>query len=234
MNWQERWPGKELLDAEDIPFADLVRNLEELNTINTWLGGHAITCRGLAKIIQRHPDCRHWHIAEIGSGGGDNLYAVHRFLQQKNISHILTGIDIKEECIRYAARQYEGRMPVQWQHCDYTDATWEQHPDIIFSSLFCHHFPDEALSGQLRWMSRESRKGFFINDLHRHPLAYHSIKMLTRLFSRSYLVRHDAPVSVQRGFLRSDWQHLLKTAGVKADVSWQWAFRYLVTCVHDA
>lgn len=232
MNWKARWQGTELLDAEGIPFADLVRNLEELNAINSLLGGHAITCRGIGKIMDRHPGYRHWHIAEIGSGGGDNLYAVHRFLQKKKVNHILTGIDIKEECVRYAASQYEGRMPVQWQCCDYRNAAWEQQPDIIFSSLFCHHFDDQQLTEQLRWMRRESGMGFFINDLHRHPLAYHAIKMLTRLFSRSYLVKHDAPVSVQRGFRRNEWHDLLKAAGVEATVSWQWAFRYLVTSIH--
>lgn len=234
MNWKQRWPGKELLDADDIPFADLARNLAELNSINTLLGGHAISCRGLARILRSRPEQQHWHIAEIGCGGGDNLYALHRFLEQRNISHTLTGIDIKKECVAYGEEQYGRKMPVQWLCNDYRQTIWDHPPDIIFSSLFCHHFDDAALAEQLRWMQQESSVGFFINDLHRHPLAYHSIRLLTRLFSRSYLVKNDAPVSVKRGFVGKEWRQLLQQAGIPhAAVSWQWAFRYLVTFVHE-
>ncbi|MCH5683887.1 hypothetical protein LWM68_06210 [Niabella sp. W65] len=71
-------------------------------------------------------------------------------------------------------------------------------------------------------------KQAFINDLHRHTLAWWSIKILTAIFSRSYLVKNDAPVSVLRGFRKREWQQLFKKAGIEATVSWQWAFRYLI------
>jgi hypothetical protein len=78
-------------------------------------------------------------------------------------------------------------------------------------------------------MQRNSREGFFINDLHRHPLAYYSIKILTRLFSASYLVKNDAPLSVRRGFTAKEWKVLLESAGIsRFRVSWKWAFRHLV------
>ncbi|RZL98962.1 MAG: SAM-dependent methyltransferase, partial [Pedobacter sp.] len=41
---------KELLDADDIPFDDIQQNMQELNTINTLLGGHGITIKGLKKL----------------------------------------------------------------------------------------------------------------------------------------------------------------------------------------
>jgi hypothetical protein len=108
-------------------------------------------------------------------------------------------------------------------------------PDIIFSSLFCHHFTEAALVEQLQWMQQNAATGFFINDLHRHRLAYHSIRLLTRLFSRSYLVKNDAPLSVARGFKKQEWRRLLAQAGLTtARVQWQWAFRYLVTFKHPA
>jgi hypothetical protein len=104
-------------------------------------------------------------------------------------------------------------------------------PDIVFSSLFCHHFTDEELVLQLEWMEKNSAIGFFINDLHRHPLAYFSILVLTRLFSRSYLVKNDAPLSVRRGFSRRDWDRLFAAARITHyQCRWRWAFRWLITC----
>ncbi|HET7898985.1 MAG TPA: SAM-dependent methyltransferase, partial [Flavisolibacter sp.] len=67
--------------------------------------------------------------------------------------------------------------------------------------------------------------------LHRYPLAYYSIKILTRLFSRSYLVKNDAPLSVQRGFKKQDWQTLFSKAAISSySCKWRWAFRWLITC----
>ena len=82
----------------------------------------------------------------------------------------------------------------------------------------------------LRWMALNAAIGWFINDLHRHRLAYYSIRLLTAAFSGSYLVRNDAPLSVLRGFSRSEWSRLLASAGMEdSKVSWEWAFRWLVT-----
>ena len=83
---------------------------------------------------------------------------------------------------------------------------------------------------QLRWMQQNSEIGFFINDLQRNWFAYHSIKLITKIFSSSYLVKNDAPLSVARGFHKSEWEQLLQEAGIKNySVEWKWAFRYLIS-----
>jgi hypothetical protein len=78
-------------------------------------------------------------------------------------------------------------------------------------------------------MRSNSTIGFFINDLHRHPLAYHSIKWITKIFSKSYLVKNDAPLSVLRGFKRKEWKGLFQQAGIdNYELQWKWAFRWLI------
>ena len=79
----------------------------------------------------------------------------------------------------------------------------------------------------LRQWQAQAQVAVIINDLHRHWLAYHSIKWLTRLLGGSYLVRHDAPMSVARAFRRADWVALLARAGITAyELRWRWAFRW--------
>jgi len=79
-------------------------------------------------------------------------------------------------------------------------------------------------------MEVNARSGWFINDLHRHYLAYHSIRWLTKWFSKSYLVKNDAPLSVLRGFNRREWLELLRQADVRhGKVQWKWAFRWLIS-----
>lgn len=220
---------KELLDAADIPFADIQQNMKELNSVNHLLGGHAITLQGF-KALAKQVD-QPISICEIGCGGGDNLRVLYNYAQEKNIPIRLIGIDIKQSCIQFAAAQ-NSDMQATWLCSDYRTANMKAlAPDIIFSSLFCHHFSRPDLLLMMRWMHEHSKRGFFINDLHRHPLAYYSIKWLTGLFSKSYLVKHDAPLSVARGFKKEEWVSILKDAGISPySVHWKWAFRYLVTC----
>lgn len=230
MNLRHRSYEKEILDHDNIPFEDIRRNMQELNFINTWLGGHNITVRGLKKLIGKSKEVL---VCEIGCGGGDNLYALNRWCSSKGIKPKFIGIDIKKECIAYA-KSKRNNLDVDWIINDYQKVSFNNKPGIIFSSLFCHHFSEIQLVEQLRWMYQNSTVGFFINDLQRHPLAYYSIKYLTSLFSSSYLVKNDAPLSVARGFHKKEWNDILAKAGITDfKISWQWAFRYLIVYKHE-
>src|SRR5437763_12510827 len=174
---------KELLDRDDIPFEDIKRNMIELDFINRKLGGHDITLDGIVELIRyQMPFNKICTIVEISCGGGDNLRAIKKWAQHIHFPIELTGIDINKECIQYANKNNENEG-IYFIHADYKDVNFKNKPDIIFSSLFCHHFTEEELVFQLQWMKENSELGFFINDLQRHPVAYYSIKMLTKLFS---------------------------------------------------
>ena len=226
INLRQRSYQKELMDGNDIPFEAMAQTLKELNIVNTRLGGHAITISGVRHLIK---DKEKVSICEIGCGGGDNLFAIYKYCLKKNIPASFIGIDINPECIAFAKQQYT-QLPCQWICSDYALVNFENdRPDIIFSSLFCHHFTNEELVAMLKWQQQNSRKGFFINDLHRHWLAYYLIKYITKFFSKSYLVKNDACLSVARSFTTEDWNQLFQQAGIKQyTINWRWAFRFLV------
>jgi ubiquinone/menaquinone biosynthesis C-methylase UbiE len=233
-SFKHRSYQKELLDGDDIPFEDIERNMLELDVINHRLGGHDITLDGVVELIKGNVRFNNqWQIAEIGCGGGDNLKAIKTWADHIKLPVQLIGIDSNKDCINYARRRYPDKQ-INFIHSDYRDTEFDNKPDIIYSSLFCHHFTDDEMVSMLQWMRQNSHTGFFINDLHRHPLAYYSIKLLTLLFSKSYLVKNDAPLSVQRGFIKQDWIKLFNLAGIETfKCEWRWAFRWLITC-HNA
>ena len=223
-----------MLDGSNIPFEDIKRNMHELEIINRKLGGHRVSLDGLGSLLKRTQGSQYHHIVEIGCGGGDNLRVMKEYASNHHQNFKLSGIDINPECIAYASGQ-RSNEGIDFICSDYKDVKFETRPDIIFSSLFCHHFTDHELVEMLRWMRENTSTGFFINDLHRHALAYYSIKWLTQGFSKSYLVKHDAPLSVQRGFTRKDWSKLFHQAGIRNyDCQWKWAFRWLVIYNHGA
>ena len=227
IDYKNRSLKKELLDQNDIPFEDIALNMKELNFINSVLGGHSITIKGFKDLLQGKKKIS---VCEIGCGGGDNMEVIYKFCKRNNIISSFTGIDINNECIAFA----KGKSKIENVNfivSDYLNVDFgTTKPDIIFSSLFCHHFNDSEIITMLKWMDANSNIGFFINDLHRHPLAYHFIKLTTQLFSKSYLVKKDAPLSVLRGFKKQDWENTLRKSDLTDyTVKWQWAFRYLIT-----
>lgn len=233
-SFRQRSYQKELLDSNNIPFDDIKRNMQELDFINRKLGGHDITLDGIVALIKSQLVFNsNLAVMEIGCGGGDNLRAIRNWAERIHLPIQLTGVDINPECIAYAKQQKRNRR-IEFVVSDYKKFLPEQKPDIIFSSLFCHHFTEDELIFMLQWMKQNSRIGFFINDLHRHRLAYYSIKFLTQVFSKSYLVKNDAPLSVQRGFRRKEWNAVFEQAGISNfNCKWRWAFRWLITCSNE-
>jgi 2-polyprenyl-3-methyl-5-hydroxy-6-metoxy-1,4-benzoquinol methylase len=226
INFQHRSSGKELLDGVGIPFEDITMNLEELDFINSNLGGHTISVSGFKVLAGKKKNIS---VCEIGCGGGDNLKALSSYCNKNKIKAAFTGIDINPDCIEYANSSWNERA-VNFIVSDYRLMQFGMiKPDIIFSSLFCHHFNEEELVEMIQWMQQNVSIGFFINDLHRHPVAYYFIRYMTKFFSKSYLVRNDAPLSVLRGFRRNEWKEIFRRAGIsKYSIRWKWAFRYLV------
>jgi 2-polyprenyl-3-methyl-5-hydroxy-6-metoxy-1,4-benzoquinol methylase len=229
IDFSRRSYQKELLDSYDIPFEDIKRNMQELEFINTYLGGHLITINGFKQLLKNNKKIS---VCEIGCGGGDNLNAINKWCTKNNVTASYTGIDINPNCIAFA--HINSRIKnVNFITSDYKLVRFNnQKPDIVFSSLFCHHFTNEELIEMMKWMDQNASIGFFINDLHRHPIAYHFIKFATNIFSKSYLVKNDAALSVLRGFTKQEWIHILQQAGISNySIKWKWAFRFLIAPV---
>ncbi len=221
----------ELLDAEDIPKDLLFQNLRELDIVNHYLGGHAITLAGLDQLLPQ-PTAKPLHIVDIGCGSGDTLLQVAQYGQKKGFSFTCTGVDLKPDVIEYAQQHCKNQPTIQFLQTDYRDIAQKltTPPDIFICSLFCHHLTDEQLVELFAFMHQNSTMGFLINDLQRHYVAYFGIKFLTTIFNGSTLVKNDAPLSVKRGFYRAELEKLLQQAQIKTyNLEWKWAFRYLLT-----
>ena len=231
-NFNERSYQLELLDNEAIPTSDLHQNLTELNSINTYLGGHAVTCEAMASFNLNKELT--YTVLDIGCGGGDNLISIANWARENKFKLILTGVDLKQDCITFAKKQCKDYPEIKLVCSDYRGfLTGDHHFDIIFNALFCHHFKEAELQGLFSFMKAKSKLGFFVNDLHRHPFAYYSIKTITQLFSRSYLVKNDACLSVLRGFSLKEIKQLFPDNHYKAiQIQWKWAFRWLIIYKH--
>lgn len=215
----------ELLDQPDLPQNELFQNLKELNIINTFLGGHTITIFGLKTLLS--DKSRKYTVADVACGGGDSLKAMAIWARKKGFNVQFIGIDLKLDCILYAQKHCAEFPEITFIHSDYKLVN--QKFDVITCALFCHHLSDIQVVEYLNWCIDKAKIGFVINDLHRNWLVKWSIKIITKLFSKSYLVKNDAPLSVERGFLKSEWVRFFQQFGVQQfTIKWKWAFRHLI------
>jgi 2-polyprenyl-3-methyl-5-hydroxy-6-metoxy-1,4-benzoquinol methylase len=224
---KQRSNQAELMDDLSLSGDELRRNLEELEVINTWLGGYKVVLDALEKLLDGYTGAP-LRIADIGCGGGDTLRHIAKWARRKDIPLQLTGIDANDFMVQYARQRCGGFPEISFeQHDVFSERFKQERYDIVVCSLFCHHFTDEQLVNMFRQLHRQAGMAVIINDLHRHWLAYHSIKLLTRFFSDSYLVKNDAPLSVWRAFRREELQRLVQEAGIdKYSLRWMWAFRW--------
>jgi 2-polyprenyl-3-methyl-5-hydroxy-6-metoxy-1,4-benzoquinol methylase len=232
--FKERATQAELMDDLSLTGPALRKNLEELSFINHWLGGYQVVLHALDKLLATpaYEDVffNRLEVADIGCGGGDILKKVAAWGRQKDVNLKLTGVDANPFMLDYAAGKCASFPEINFRRYDvFSNGFKKQTYDIIICSLFCHHFNNRQLASMLRQLHSQARLAVVINDLHRHPLAYYSIKWLTIAFSRSYLVKNDAPLSVLRAFRRKELENILAEAGIREySIKWHWAFRWQI------
>ena len=227
--FEKRSTQKELMDDLECSGEELEQTLGELKTINRWLGGNYVTTNGLAKLMKRRPQSS-YRIADIGCGGGDMIGIMDRWAKSKQLKVNFVGIDANRNIIELAKIRLKEVANVRWEVQNVFDPKFpDQKVDIVTCTLFTHHFTDQELIDLIRAFRSKASLGIVINDLHRHWFAFHSIRILTGLFSKSPMVRNDASLSVLRSFKKGDWEKILKSSGIESfEIRWFWAFRWQI------
>jgi 2-polyprenyl-3-methyl-5-hydroxy-6-metoxy-1,4-benzoquinol methylase len=207
----------------------LEQTLRELEFINKWLGGNKITIDAIAELCTSS-SYGEITIADLGCGGGEMLRIIEGWGKRNNVRLTLTGIDANPNIIAFAKRNLSDCPQIQFKTVNiFSDEFRQQKYDIVIGTLFYHHFTDHELAAFFKRLRQQVRIGYVINDIHRHWLAYYSIRTLTRLFSRSAMVKYDAPLSVLRAFKKQELKKILELAQPAVfSIRWRWAFRWLV------
>lgn len=227
VNLRKRITGvDEIMDDFDLPPAELNPVLKGLGDLNNWFGGH----KTLIKALQQFPVAAGNHISDWGCGGGDALKAIAHWAAGQNLPLQLTGVDAAPAAIDFARKE-----TAAYPNIDYLQAMVMSHElktnqfDIVLSSLFTHHFEDEAWIALVKKMLNCSRRGVIITDLHRHWLLYYSLIAIFTVVIPNKMMRHDGPLSVRRSFTKAELLQLLARAGItRYKIQWKWAFRWQV------
>lgn len=215
----------EKMDQPDVPANETHQALRELETINRWLGGYNVIFNALDRLEWNGKTVT---IMDLGCGGGDLLRAIAHWSEKKKRKVELVGVDWNPVMTSYARERSKTFANIRYETMSVFDEQLLAHKaDVVMNSLFCHHFDDPGLVALIRRMNELAGNAVIVNDIHRHWFAFYSIKLITALFSRTYLVKYDAPLSVARSLTREEWQKLLGTAGIdEYSLRWMWAWRW--------
>lgn len=217
----------ELMDDAGIQGPELEQTLLELERINRLLGAYPPTLGGLAKLVP--PGATALSVLDVGAGGADVARAIIDWGRRRELPVKVRAIDLTDTTIDFARARSAAYPELTIERQDLFQLPDRADYDVVHASQVLHHFPGPLAAQALAKMATLARQGVLIHDLHRHPLAWGGIKVLTRLFAKSRLIRYDAPLSVLRGFVREDWESLAQAAGLQPPaVSWQLPFRWQV------
>jgi hypothetical protein len=247
-SFAERSREPELIDGDGYGVEEYRDCLADLRRINRYLGGQRVIARHLFPMIEsvvgagdgigagsdgsRSDWTRPVRLLDVGTGSADLPVMVVEWCRARRIAVEFTVIDFNR-LATIEARDFVGAYPeIRVVRADafrlpFVDGAF----DFALASLFLHHFDDAAAARLLSGLASVARVAFLINDLRRHPVAYYGIMLLTQIFTRNRLVRHDAAVSVLRGFGEGELERIAMSAGVKAGIHRHFPYRYLMTGV---
>lgn len=230
-SFAERSREAELMDGADYTDAELIENLADLRRVNRFLGGRRALTRHLFPMIQTvwAMGRRRIRLLDVGSGSADIPAHIVTWARGRGIEVECVALDLNEIVATEARRRTANRPEIEVVRADAMNLPFEDHSfDFAMASLFLHHFESRQAARVIESFGRVARVAFIINDLRRHPVAYYSIKLLTRIFTRNRLVRNDSAVSVLRGFTERDIAEIADASRIELQVFRHFPYRFIL------
>ena len=221
-----RSDGPEILDGEDVGPQTFAEVMDDLASVSRLMLAHGPTIGFLHRATRGLPRGSTIRILDVGCGEGDLLRRIRRWSNGRGLRARLTGVDLNPRSAVAARARTPPALAIDYVTGDVFDRTDDV--DLVVSSLFAHHLTDAEVVRFLRWMQRHATRGWFVNDLHRHAVAYHGFGIAARAAGWHRIVRRDGQTSVARGFRPHEWRALLARAEVAARVRWTPMFRLCV------
>jgi hypothetical protein len=230
-SFAERSREAELMDGADYTAAEMVENLADLRRVNRYLGGRRALTRHLFPMIQTvwAASRRKIRMLDVGAGSADIPARIVSWARGRGIEVECVALDLNEIVAFEARRQIAGYPEIKVVRADALDLPFgDRSFDFALASLFMHHLESRQAARLIESFTRVARVAFIINDLRRHPVAYYSIKLLTRIFTRNRLVRNDSAVSVLRGFTERDIAEIADDSKTELQVFRHFPYRFIL------
>jgi hypothetical protein len=227
-NFDKRSNEAELMDGSDYDADELIENLADLRRVNRFLGGQNALTRHLFPMIEGLRK-KHIRLLDIGTGSADIPAKIVEWARLRGIKIDFVVIDLNQIAAREAQIHTATYPEIKVICADALNLPFEPGSfDFVLASMFLHHFETPLAAKLISSFACMARVAFIVNDLRRHPIAYYSIKVLTKIFTRNRLVRNDSAVSVLRGFTEKDISEIGQIAKTEIQAYRHFPYRFIL------
>jgi SAM-dependent methyltransferase len=216
------------MDLPGQPKELLIDDLRNLRLINRYLGCQRNALRAVARALSGS-GARRFTLLDVGTGSADIPTRVARWARRQKLGFQITCLEREPTTVEQAAAQTRGTPEIVIIRGDALAPPFGAKSfDLVLASQLLHHFSDDQIVGLLRSWAGLARRAVIVNDLVRHPLAYHGIRLLTKALTRNVMTLTDAPLSVKRSLTVDEWRALFRRADAgDFFVEWALPFRML-------
>jgi len=190
-------------------------SLRDVARLNALFGGRRLTVRHVARLAGRLPPGRPLIVLDVGAGCGDIPVAVVRWARRARRPIHVLALDHDGDTLGIARRRLAGYPEIVLVRGDARALPVRPGGvDLVISALTLHHLEPDAAAVALAEMAAAAGAGLVVNDLERSRAGLLLVWLVTRLFARSPLSRHDGPLSVRRAYTAAEVRALCDAAGL--------------------
>ena len=215
--------GIELLDD---PRADpelVRRELRDIARLNALFGGTRAVVEALEPFFRRSCNVQRvtcdeqWTLLDVGTGLGDIPRAAAAAARRHGITLRLVGIELNRTAARLARGAEGNGAPLAVALADGGVLPLGPHSvDVIVASQVLHHLPRAVAVRWIAGFDRVARRAVVLADLRRSRVAMAGVWAASVGLGMSGVTRHDAVVSLKRGYTKQEFDEMLRDAGVRA------------------
>jgi 2-polyprenyl-3-methyl-5-hydroxy-6-metoxy-1,4-benzoquinol methylase len=223
--FEQRARGTEFLDAPDSDPRLTERSYRFMRIVNGIGGGTRVVRRFLADELIHWPRDKPVRILDIGVGGGDIPLAVVRWARKQGYKLEFTCMDFNPKALEVTQRTIDqaGGDGIRLVEDDIFRYQPAHDFDYALGSMVFHHFTEQEIHRLVTHLCGFVHKALLINDLHRCLLNYIVAGILVIPLERE--IRHDALLSIRRGFKPAELADLLKEHDPSAVATRAWFCR---------
>lgn len=224
--WMDR-PGNSREDLEGA--------LADIRIVNRWLGGTRVLLEALRPHLLAPSPGTPLEILDVGTGGADLPIEMVRLARRAGREIRITAIDTDPTTADIAGKAARDFPEIRVVVADAFALPFPPRSfDLVTASLFLHHFGHDAAARLIAGFRLAARRAVVVNDLRRHRVPWAFIALVSRLTGRSRMFRHDAPLSVLRGFTDAELASVASESGSRRFVlERRWPFRLVLTVASE-
>ena len=185
--------------------------------------------RRMRLLVGSGPFARPLTILQVGVGSGDFSVHLARWCRANDVPVEIVGVDCRPEAIELAAHRTRDFPEISVQRAERCEGAIPGQArgqyDFVIASQFLHSLSKGVRPDAVRYLYSLSRTALVVGETLRHPAAYCSLWLGTRLTLCTKTVRRRLPRGVSDSETLDGWKELFDRSGiavVRFMPSWPW------------